>query len=79
MIDKDILTILVKMARKEILAEHQAAAERAGDIPSMPFLILRKIARPLQYTGGLLLGIMVGVMALLINFLFFVWLLHLEF
>ena len=79
MINPEILTILVKLARKEILAEYQAAAERAGDIPPTPSLILRKIARPLQYIGGMLLGIMVGIIALLVNLLLFVWLLHLEF
>ena len=79
MYDKDILTILEREERKKLFSKLQTAAEEKGDIPPMPFLMVRKTAYPLQYTGGALLGISIGIFTLVFNFILFVRLLHLEF
>jgi hypothetical protein len=78
-VNKEILAILEGRERKKILSQLQASAEKTGHIPSRPFLLLEKIALPLQYSGGMLLGIFLGIFTLVFNFLLFVWLLHLEF
>ena len=78
-INEEILTILERRERKKFLSQLQAWAEKTGHIPPMPFLLLRKMACPLQYVGGMLLGIFLGIFTLVFNLLLFVWLLHLEF
>lgn len=78
-INKEISTILVRRERKKILSQLQASAEKTGHIPPMAFLLSRKMARPLRYIGGMLLGIFLGIFILVLNFLLFVWLLHLGF
>jgi hypothetical protein len=62
-----------------ILLEMQRQEERAGTIPDLPLLILRRYARFLEYIGGILFGIILGVMALLLNFILFNKMLHLQF
>ena len=79
MINGEILTILERRERKKLLSYFQGAAEKTGHIPPIPFLLLRKMARPLQYAGSVLLGIFLGIFTLVFNFVLFVWLLHLEF
>ena len=76
---KDIITILEKQERKKLFSRLQAAAEEKGDVPPMPSLLLPKMAHTLQYTGGALLGISIGIFILFFNFMLLVWLLHLEF
>ncbi len=79
MVDDEILAILEKKERKKGFCQVQTRAEKEGHIPPMPFLFLKKMSRPLQYTGGILLGIFLGVSILIFNFLLFVFLLHLQF
>ncbi len=79
MIDDEILTILEKKERKRFLNQIQAQSEKEGHIPPTPFLLLKKLAHPLQYTGGILFGIFLGIFILVFNFLLFVFLLHLQF
>ncbi|MFN3532497.1 MAG: hypothetical protein ACK41Q_08325 [Candidatus Brocadia sp.] len=79
MIDEEILAILEKNERKHLLNQFQVQSEKEGHIPPTPFLLLKKTAPPLQYTGGILLGIFLGVSILVFNFLLFVFLLHLQF
>lgn len=74
-----ILSTLQEREKKRLLKQLQTQAEEDGYIPPMPFLWSRKMARPFQYTGGILLGIFLGLFTLLFNFLLFVWVLHLEF
>lgn len=75
--DEEIVTILEKKEKKRFLNQIQIQAEKEGHIPPMPFLFLKKTSRPLQYTGGILFGIFLGVSILVFNFLLFVFLLHL--
>lgn len=56
-IDEEILTILEKKEKKRFLNLLQNQAEKEGNIPPMPFLFLKKTSLPLQYAGGILLGI----------------------
>lgn len=77
MTDEEIMTLLEKMEKKRFLNLIQAQATREGLIPPTPFLFLKKMSRPLQYTGGILLGIFLGVSILAFNFLLFVFFLHL--
>lgn len=76
-IDEEILTILEKKEKKRFLNLLQNHAEKEGNIPPMPFLFLKKTSLPLQYAGGILLGIFLGVSILVFNFLLFVFFLHL--
>lgn len=74
--DEEIVVVLEKIERKRLLGQIQIVAEEEGHISSMPPLLLRKMANPLQYTGGILLGIFLGIFTLVFNFLLFVFLLH---
>ncbi|MFX0201096.1 MAG: hypothetical protein ACFFCW_33675 [Candidatus Hodarchaeota archaeon] len=78
-VHEEVLTILERREREKFLSQLQATAEKMGYIPPAPFLLLRKMARPLQFVGGMLLGISLGIFTLVLNFFLFVWLLHLEF
>jgi hypothetical protein len=60
--------ILAKGEKKKLLSQLQDQAVEEGRIPSMPFLLLRKMAVPLQFTGALLLGFFLGTITVLVNF-----------
>lgn len=77
--DEEILTILEKKEKKRFLNQLQSKSEEEGHIPPMPFLFLRWMACHLQYTGGILFGIFLGVFILVFNFLLFTYLLHVQF
>jgi hypothetical protein len=77
-IDEEILAILEKIEQKRVLNQIQLQAKEDGHIPPLPFLLLKKLARPLQYTGGIIIGIFLGIFILFFNFLLFVFLLHLQ-
>jgi hypothetical protein len=79
MTDREISIVLEKIERKRCLSRLQALAEEKGEIPRMPFLLLRKWGRRLQYAGGFLLGCFIGIFALLVSFIVFVRLLHIGF
>lgn len=79
MINEEIVTILEKRERKRLFSHLQASAESERHIPPMPFLILRKTSRILQHTGGVLIGIILGIFTLIFNFVLLIRLLHLEF
>lgn len=79
MIDEEILTILEKKERKRFFKQIQDQSEKEGYVPPNPFLFLEKMAHPLQYTGGILFGIFLGIIILIFNFILFVFLLHLQF
>lgn len=75
---QEIASILERQERQRCLLTLQERAEAEGQIPPRPFLLLRAMARPLHYVGGILLGIFLGVLTLLLNFYVFVWLFHLN-
>ncbi len=77
--DDEILTILEKKEKRRFLSQLQSRSEQEGHVPSMPFLFFRNMAYPLQYAGGILLGIFLGVSTLLFIFILFVFLLHVQF
>ncbi len=77
--EREVYIYLEKRERKKFLFQLQSRAEEEGHIPPMPFLLSHKLSLPLQYMGGMLFGIFLGTCVLLFNYLFFVWLLHLEF
>ena len=79
MVDEEILTIREKKERKRFFRQIQNQAEEEGHIPPMPFLFLRKISHPIQYMGGIIFGIFLGVSILVFNYLVFVFLLHVQF
>lgn len=78
MIDEEILTILEKKERRRFFKQIQIQAEEEGHIPPTPFLFLKKTSHPLQYMGGILFGIFLGVSILVFNYLVFVFLLHVQ-
>ncbi|MCF6158407.1 MAG: hypothetical protein E3K32_07510 [wastewater metagenome] len=76
--DNEIVVILEKRERKRFFYQIQRESEEKGLIPPAPFLFLKTMVRPLQYTGGILLGVFLGIFSLIFVFLLFVYLLHLE-
>ena len=76
MMDKKILKIIEERERRKCLSHLQSQAESNGDIPRMPFLYLRKLLKPLQYTGGILLGLYAGLFSVIINYFIIVLLFH---
>lgn len=78
MADEEIVTILEKIERKRFFIQIQAQAEKEGHVPRMPFLFLRKLSKYLQYTGGILLGIFLGIFTLILTYLSIVYFLHLQ-
>jgi hypothetical protein len=62
-----------------ILMELQRQGEREGTTPASPLLVLRRYASYFEYIGGIFLGILLGVMVLLFNFILFNKFLHLQF
>ena len=50
-----------------------------GTIPTYPRTALQRCRQPFVYTGGILLGALLGALTLLFNFLLFNWLMHMEF
>ena len=79
LIIKEIEIIIEKEERERYFSEIQARMEEEGIIPETPSLLLRRFKRLLEYTGGVCLGAFVGSFILLINFVIFVYFLHLDF
>jgi len=55
----------------------QQRLEHEGRIPAGPPLLLRTYQRPLQWAGGILIGVIVGSGSVLGNFVLFNFILHL--
>jgi hypothetical protein len=79
MSDKEVLAILEKKERKKVLSRLQSLAEEEGHVPPPPCLLLGRMAQAFQYSGGILIGVFLGLFTLVFNFILFVLLLHLEF
>jgi len=68
-----------KKAKQDAFKEFVKQLEEKGvEVPEVSSF-LSKNGRLLAYIGGVFLGFMPAVMAIILNFLIFVWLLHLEF
>ena len=65
--------------RWHIRKEIQGSLEKLGIIPTMPALLSRRYGNYLETGAEILLGGMIGVFSLIINFIIFVFLLHIEF
>jgi len=68
MTEKKLTKIIEKRERKKFISELQTLAEKEGHIPPMPFLFLRKMARPFHYAGGAYWGVFLGLLTVLLNF-----------
>jgi hypothetical protein len=68
MTEKKLTGIIEKREKKKFLSRLQTMAEKEGHIPPMPFLLLRKTARPLHYAGGVYCGVLLGLMSVLVSF-----------
>lgn len=79
MITREIEIIIEKEERQRHLSELQTRMQEEGIIPQPPFLLVHTLRRLLEYIGGACLASIVGTFVLVINFIVFVWLLHLEF
>ncbi len=55
----------------------QQRLEHEGRIPPGPPLLLRAYERPLQWAGGILVGLIVGSSSVLGNFILFNYIMHL--
>lgn len=63
--------------RLDCFREMQQRLEREGRIPAGPPLLLRNYERPLQWAGGILIGLIVGSGSVLVSFILFNFILHL--
>jgi len=63
----------------DIFKKHQDNLENKGIIPKTPFLLLRRYENYLEGAAEILVGCIIGVFSLMINFIIFVFLLHIEF
>jgi hypothetical protein len=68
MTEKKIARIIEKREKKKFISQLQTMAEKEGHIPPMPFLLLRKTARPFHYAGGVYCGVLLGLMSVLVSF-----------
>ncbi len=64
--------------RFNILTQIQQEEQRQGHIPPSPRLWLRIHHKFLEATGAVMLGISLGMLTAIFNFILFVYLLHLE-
>ena len=74
--EEEIIYIIEKRERRKVLSHFQSLAEREGHIPHMPFLLLERMASPLQYSGAVLLGIILGLVVVFFDFIIIVRILH---
>lgn len=78
LITKDVEILIEKEEKASCLSEIQLAMEDAGTISRTPFLLSRRLKGLLKYTGVLCIGIVTGTFVILLNFIIFVYFLHLE-
>lgn len=69
-------TIINEVERKKFISELQSGAERDGHIPPMPPLFLRKMEKPLQFVGGALWGILLGMFSVVVTYVIVVMIFH---
>ncbi len=79
MIKRKIIAILEKEEKEMLFNELQVEMEKKGSIPGRPLLFLHKLRRILECTGGICLGCLIGTLAIVLNYLILVWILHVEF
>lgn len=60
------------------MAELQSASVAAGSIDAEPDLLTRRLQEPLTVAGGVLLGCLTGTIVVILNFIVFIRLLHLQ-
>jgi hypothetical protein len=68
MTEKKLTRIIEKREKRKFTSRLQTMAENEGHIPPMPFLLLRKMARPFQYAGGVYWGVFLGLLTVLLNY-----------
>jgi hypothetical protein len=68
MTDKNLTRIIEKREKKKFISRLQTSAENEGHIPPMPPLLLRKMARPFQYAGGVYWGVFLGLLTVLLDY-----------
>jgi len=66
--EKKLITIIEKREKKKFISHLQTLAENEGHIPPMPFLLLRKMAQPFHYAGGVYWGVFLGLLSVLLSF-----------
>lgn len=64
--------------RSKILAQMQKEEESQGSILPFPSLWLRKYRRFLETGGAIVLGLTLAMLTVILNFLFYVKMLHIE-
>ncbi len=77
--EKEIERILKARELDLQMERLQTIEQERNAIPADPDMAIRKHQNKLVLTGGVLLGFIAGVMTLVLNFVVFVLLLHIEF
>lgn len=79
MLDSELRKRIEALELVRALSEVERKEQEGKDIPSLAVPIFRRVWRPLEYLGGILLGVNIAVGAIVFNFLLFNYLLHMTF
>jgi len=77
--EKDLIPIIRKEEIKKAYARLQESALDEGQVPPVPFLLLREMHYPIKLVVGSVLGVFIGVTSLVVTFFLVVHLMHMEF
>jgi hypothetical protein len=77
--NNEIIKKIETIERRKILNELQYWAEKNRKIPVFNKTLLNKISKILQCFGSVILGIIIGISIIILNFFVFVSLLHISF
>ena len=78
-LSKEVIAILEKEERQRLLSELQLKMEEDGIIPKASLPLAIRFRYFFECIGGMCIGCLIGAFSLMINFVVFVWMLHLQF
>lgn len=76
--DDDFLRLIRDREESFIMAELQSASVATGSIHAEPDLLTRRFQGLLTIAGGVLFGCLTGTIVVILNFIVFIRLLHLQ-
>jgi len=76
---KNYLKKIEDEEKLRVLEDFQRALAERYVVPSNRQLLLRRYGKMIEGTGGILIGVLIGIFALLFNFIVFNYFLHMEF
>lgn len=77
--EKDLIPLIRKEEKKRAYEMLSQRVLSEGKIPPMPYLLLREMGYPIKLILGSVMGVFLGVTSLVITFILFVYIMHMEF